>query len=107
MLLLDGHRGRYLPQAFAFAYGEEFDYEGKVYGMDYGEALDVLIAGPDTEDYWDVWLTILDNARFKENPEMILYTNEEGDLFLLTPEEFEEVESGLTTVGTYDPWVQS
>lgn len=52
ILLLDENRGIYIPQEFAKQYT---DYVREKFGLD----IEVLLAGPENEDYWDVWEWIL------------------------------------------------
>jgi hypothetical protein len=72
-LLLDSARGIYIPQAFAdFEKWEGITEEDK----------ETLKAGPDSEFYWDVWETVLNNATFKQDG----YTwrlYQDGDLWAL------------------------
>jgi hypothetical protein len=102
-LLIANVSNNNVPLIFATRYGRLFGYEGEHYGLTYDQSLDVLLAGPNADDYWDVWFTILEYARHHKYSDMLLYINEEGELFLLTPADFEEAESGLTTHGTYGP----
>lgn len=72
---LDSARGIYIPQKFA-----EFIDPADWTGIDAGD-LDVLRAGPDAEDYWDAWQSVLDYAETKDGA--VLHTGESGDLFLV------------------------
>jgi hypothetical protein len=86
-ILLSDARGQYIPRDFAEIYGDLFTYEGTPYGMNYTEAIASLLDGPESEDYWDVWLTVVDNAKYIKNPDMILV--QDGDVFLMTPDDYE------------------
>lgn len=57
ILLLDGNRGRYLPQAFSENYGNDSALSGVS-----PECLEVLACGPDHENYWMAWDECLDQA---------------------------------------------
>ena len=72
--VLDSARGVYIPQNFAECIREE-DWTGIK-----PEDLDVLRAGPDAEDYWEAWQSVLDYAETKDGA--VLHNGENGDLFL-------------------------
>ncbi len=45
---------------------------------------EILLAGPDHQDYWDTWNTVLNNAYFIDpdtNMRWYLYQGDSGDLF--------------------------
>jgi hypothetical protein len=88
-LLMSDVRGVYLPKDFAEIYGEEFSYEGKSSGYTYDAALTDVLEGPEGEYYWEAWDAIVQSARSKRFPGMILYYN--GDLFIGTPDEIAEI----------------
>ena len=82
-------RGQYIPKFFANAATYEWDW-----GVaDEHEAKRVLMSGPDHEEYWDVWATVLDNAKFNwlDNT-WWLAMGENGDLFTICPELMTEEE---------------
>jgi len=83
ILIADNHLGVYLPQLIAesglLSAG----------GID-AESVEILMQGPDHEWYWDTWDDVMNN--FMTEKGEILFTNECGDLFLATPEEWEEWE---------------
>jgi hypothetical protein len=60
-LLLDDHRGIYIPQNFA----DEFKLE--LFGGINADDIETLKAGPDHEWYWEAWQSVLDNATFQED----------------------------------------
>lgn len=73
--ILDSARGIYIPQNFAECIQAE-DWTGIK-----SEDLDVLLAGPDAEGYWDAWHSVLDYAETKDGG--VLHSGESGDLFLV------------------------
>lgn len=56
--LIDGNRGIYIPQQFAKNCGDAVQS-----GMD-EEQKTVLLAGPQTSDYWDVWDEVVSEVTF-------------------------------------------
>lgn len=68
--VVDGHYGVYIPQTFAERYPEWLDDEER----------EILLAGPEHEDYWDVW----DEVTSWEFEDKSLYLGESGDVFILT-----------------------
>ena len=72
-LFLDSNRGAYIPQHFA----ESIDVKGWT-GIK-AEDLDVLLAGPDAEFYWDAWQDVLDNAETLDGRVL----HQDGDLWLV------------------------
>lgn len=77
MCIVDGSRGIYVPQFFAQAYGD------RCKGLD-AEDLEILLAGPDHEHYWETWdivdgeLLVTDDAGHKWH-----VMQDDGDLFLV------------------------
>ena len=69
-LAVDGSRGIYVPKFFAENYPEWCE----------GDEKDILLAGPEHEEYWDVW----NNVSFREHEEQSLYLGESGDVFILS-----------------------
>ena len=69
-LAVDGSRGIYVPKFFAENYPSCMD----------GSERDILLAGPEHEEYWDVW----NNVSFREHEEQSLYLGESGDVFILS-----------------------
>lgn len=76
--ILDGQHGIYIPQLFAKLYPEFVN----------GEDKEILIAGPEHEQYWDAWDDVLNYAEWKddEGNKWTLYQND--DLFAVR-EDFE------------------
>ncbi len=71
--ILDGHHGIYIPQIFAEQYPEWAKYD---------EDMEVLKAGPEHEDYWEAWDSVLGS----EYEGQFLITGEGGnDLFICSP----------------------
>lgn len=73
-LLLDGLRGIYLPQKFAEIYGKEWGVSP--------EDMEVLLNGPDHQDYHAVWDFIITTSILMTDG--IIYAleeDEEGNLF--------------------------
>jgi hypothetical protein len=87
-LLMSDARGVHLPKDFVELYSE-FSYEGVSNGYTYMYALLDVLEGPEGEHYWDAWDAIVQSARSKRFPGMILYYN--GDLFIGTPDEIAEI----------------
>ena len=69
-LAVDGSRGIYVPKFFAENYPSCME----------GSERDILLAGPEHENYWDVW----DEVSYKEYAEESLYLGESGDVFILS-----------------------
>ena len=72
-LFLDSARGIYIPRDFADAI-DIADWTGIN-----PEDLEVLRAGPDAEDYWDAWQSVLDYAETKDGRVL----HQDGDLWLV------------------------
>lgn len=73
-VLIDGFHGVCVPQAFAEAYNLH----------DWGistEDINVLLAGPEHPDYWDVWDLVLYNASFTDEDGTVWTLYQDGDLF--------------------------
>ena len=82
-LIADNHCGIYIPQYIAET--------GILAAGGIGEgSIDILLKGPDHEEYWETWESVLNSFR-TENGE-ILFLGECGDVFLALPEEIEEEE---------------
>ena len=76
-LLLDDHRGVYIPQIFA----QDFVGWTGISPEDHA----TLLKGPYEEGYWDAWDEVLSEARFTEGgKEWTLY--QDGALFCYCPE---------------------
>lgn len=88
VLLLDDARGIYIPQAFA----EGFDHEH--WGLTHKEDkrnLDILIKGPEGDEYWEAWHEVLDRAKATDPKTKLEYTLEQdGDLWAVAYEHLKE-----------------
>jgi hypothetical protein len=73
-LLLDGARGIYVPKGFA----ECFDMTS--WDVSDSDA-EILLAGPDHEEYWDTWAEVLDTARYVDDNVMAWSLYQDGDLW--------------------------
>ena len=54
-LLVDSNRGVYVPQQFAQYFDSNIKEADKA----------VLLAGPDHDDYWDIWDDVLDYCKLE------------------------------------------
>ena len=75
-LLLDGARGVYLPQNFAEGYHVRF------YGVS-EEQKEILLAGPESEYYWETWDEVLSNSRFTFDDGRQGFLYQDSDLWLV------------------------
>jgi len=71
-LLVDSNLGVYVPQTFARSFGHYLPDSARKSVYEKSQ-LDVLLSGPDNEDYWDAWDEILNET----------ITNEAGETFTL------------------------
>ena len=71
-LLVDGHHGIYVPQLFA----QQFMQQNCT-----SEDWETLMAGPETEWYWEAWETVLQDWTGLDGETLVL--GESGDLFLV------------------------
>ena len=84
-IMADSSRGQYIPQHFAESCADQWRQS-----IDQKD-IDVLLAGPDDDWYWDTWDRVLNNAQITIDG--YVYTlHHDGDLFaichaLLTDEE--------------------
>ena len=90
-LFLDGNRGIYMPQAFA-----QCADRTKWHGVSYEEWA-ILEAGPDHEQYWDVWADVCSNAIATDSNGYTfrIHLGESGDVFIYCVElitQAEEIE---------------
>ena len=69
-LIVDGCHGIYIPQIFARRFPEWLSDEER----------EVLLAGPEHEDYWETWKDVTRRAYEDQS----LYLGESGDVFILT-----------------------
>lgn len=97
-VLLDSHRGVYIPRDFAqdFRFAGPNGQEGWE-GID-PENLEILRKGPDEEFYWEAWENVLNNAFYKNErpikldgvtfPAGVTFRLEQdGDLFMMDDRE--------------------
>lgn len=72
--IIDGQWGVYVPQEFASR------GLGEAWGL-YAEDIAVLLAGPDHEDYWEVWADVTRTASCVDANGKRWILNQDGDLF--------------------------
>ena len=70
VLAVDGSRGIYVPKFFAENYPSCMD----------GSERDILLAGPEHENYWDVWSDIQGSECWGGD----IWQGESGDLFIIS-----------------------
>lgn len=81
ILLIDGAAGIYVPQRFAESYDMAFYHVA-------AEDAAVLLCGPENEEYWDAWDSVLSYAGL-DHPELgRCYLYQDSDLWLV-PEDCE------------------
>ncbi len=82
-LLVNDAHGQYIPQIFCQQYGHYLPDNLK-------EDLKICLSGPDNEQYWDAWDSILDTEITNEKGEKftISYLPESSDLWAI-PEGYE------------------
>ena len=68
--VVDGSRGIYIPQFFAEHYPSCMD----------GSERDILLAGPEHENYWDVWSDIQGSECWDGD----IWQGESGDVFIIS-----------------------
>ena len=69
-LVIDGYHGIYIPQIFAQRFPEWLSDEER----------DILLAGPEHENYWETWEDVTRRAYEEQS----LYLGEADDVFILT-----------------------
>lgn len=72
----DSSRGQYIPQYFAQSCKREM-----VKGVS-AEEWEILEFGPDHEHYWEVWESVLNNAKITDNNGEKWTLWQDGDLFI-------------------------
>lgn len=77
VLLLSDARGVYIPRDFTSAV--EFTRVHNVTPDDYA----ILAIGPDHKEYWEAWMTILDNATITDTDGAEYYLWQDGDLWAI------------------------
>lgn len=73
-VLVDGVAGIYVPQRFVT------NYDATEWGIKPEDA-EVLAAGPDAENYWEVWDDVLANAHYTDKDGKIWSLEQDSDLF--------------------------
>lgn len=84
ILIADSRRGIYIPQSVA----EDLAiYANLVSNMDeVRDDLAVLLEGPDNDEYWDAWDSVLYNLEFTHDGAAgRLHNTENGDIFIVFP----------------------
>jgi len=84
-LLASDRLGIYIPQAFA-----QLVDMSQVKYVDQDQ-IDILLAGPEHEHYWDVWSEVLENAETLDGGVF----HQDGDLWLIYPEQAIEAVNDL------------
>lgn len=69
-LVIDGYHGIYVPKFFAENYPSCMD----------GSERDILLAGPEHENYWDVWSDIQGSECWDGD----IWQGESGDVFIIS-----------------------
>ena len=81
-LLLDSNRGIYIPQQFAKHYGPSLYKNNKGMGKELRDDIGALLDGPDNDDYWDAWDSLLNREYIGEDgTKFTLY--QDDDLWLV------------------------
>ena len=85
-LYADSSHGIYIPRLFAESVNRDV-----LSGVNAAD-MATLESGPDTEWYWEVWESILDNARLTDSNGQVWTLYQDGDLWLVpadwTPDEW-------------------
>jgi hypothetical protein len=79
-LLIEGSHGQYIPQVFAEQYPELIEDK---------EDLDILLDGPEHDDYWETWDYVF--TRYGSDGEFLTYGEGGGDLFLCSPSPLDDL----------------
>lgn len=83
-LIVDGANGIYVPQRFVR------NFDTSQWGVS-NEDADILKAGPDHEHYWDVWESVIRQARLTDGDGRSWSLYQDGDLFAVREDhEFSE-----------------
>jgi hypothetical protein len=84
VLLVDSAAGIYVPQSFAES------HQMNEWGVS-EEDESILMAGPEEEDYWDVWEEIVSAAIYEDSDGMKWTLHQDGDLWAIREDhEWEE-----------------
>lgn len=81
-LLLSDRHGVYIPREFARLEGWEITDEDR----------EILLAGPEHEQYWDSWMDVVETTFFEDDKGHKWYLRESGDLWAYCPELMTEEE---------------
>jgi hypothetical protein len=73
--VVDGSHGVYVPQRYAVLASSA--------DMATDEQREILLAGPDHADYWEVWEEILNSVRVVRGGSEYYLEQEDGDVFLV------------------------
>lgn len=84
-IIADSARGIYIPQHAAESLVETWQ------GFD-SEQRAILMQGPESESYWDVWQEVLDAATWQDMDSHIWRLYQDGDLFAICPERMTDSE---------------
>jgi len=76
-VLIDGNKGIYIPRVFALRWGNACTR-----GISRGD-IDILVAGPDHHEYFDVWDEVVEQVEFLFDGE--LHTLHESDDLFAVP----------------------
>ena len=83
-ILIDGSDGIYLPLNFARMYMSTAAKQLKLSGMkaqQIYEDAQILLSGPDHDQYWDAWSTVLDNLIIEQPDGSLWALHQDQDLF--------------------------
>lgn len=75
VLIVDGCHGIYVPQRYAKICSSD--------DMATNEQREILLAGPDHDEYWDVWDEVLSNVIVMRGGSRWALDQDEGDVFLV------------------------
>lgn len=79
----DANRGIYIPQFFARTCADGWTISAR--------DKEILLDGPEHEDYWNIWNRVLDYAECKDSEGVVWRLHHAGDLFAYSdelPEDF-------------------
>ena len=88
-VLVDGAAGIYVPQRFVT------NFEATEWGVSPEDAA-VLSAGPDAENYWEVWDDVLATAKYTDKDGKTWSLSQDIDLFAVNQDSVEETEPEVT-----------
>jgi len=79
--LVDGARGIYAPQFFARYHGQEWGIKP--------EDMEVLLAGPDHEFYWETWDDVWTSVTLEQDGKTWRLHCDMGDIFMVVHQDEE------------------